>query len=520
MRWIDRDRLRDRLPGQAERVPGARQVTGAAWVSAWPTPVPAPRIVAADRPLLRDLGLDPALLDDPGFVQVMGGCALYAGMEPWAHNYGGHQFGHWAGQLGDGRALSLGDLEGEDGRRWEIQLKGSGPTPFSRNGDGRAVLRSCLREYVASLAMDALGVPTTRAPLLLATGAQVLRDRFTVGRLAPEPGAIVVRAAPSFLRIGSVQLPVSRGETALAAAVVDLAIERHYPALAGRADRIPAFLAEVARASARLVSHWQRVGFVHAVLNTDNVHLGGLTIDYGPFGWMEAFDPDYTPNTSDAAGRRYRYGAQPAMMRWNLAALAQALSPLCRDDQALADALPAYDREREALRRRDAAARLGLAEGPEALALHERWERLLHEAALDMTLANRALCRLHAGSRSGWMPSLLLADAVTSPRRFAQQLGPLAAWLADYRQCVRAEARGRTERQAAMEKVNPWFVPRNWLLQQAIDAALAEDWAPLERLCRAARQPFREDATLADLVAPCPPGLRAHPGCSRLSCSS
>ena len=520
MRWLEHDRLIDRLPGQPERIPGSRQVSAAAWAAVWPVPVPSPAIVGCDRPLLDAFGIPPALCDDPGFAQVMGGCALYAGMTPWAHNYGGHQFGHWAGQLGDGRAISLGDLADVDGNRWEIQLKGAGPTPFSRNGDGRAVLRSSLREFVASQAMHALGVPTTRAPLLLTTGAQVVRDRFYDGHPAPEPGAIVVRAAPSFLRIGSLQLPASRGEAALAGSLIDLAIDRHYPALRDQPDRTGAFFGAVAEACARLVAEWERVGFVHAVLNTDNVHLGGLTIDYGPFAWMEAFDPDYTPNTSDAGGRRYRFGAQPAMMRWNLAALAQALSPLVEDLHPLTEGLHTYDRVLAECRQQQACDRLGLADAGRAMALKKRWERLMQAAGLDMTLAWRALGRFHPGSRSAGLPSLLLAEAVTDRSRFAAQIDALSAWLADYRASLAAEGRDPGERRAAMDAVNPWFVPRNWLLQQAIEAAEGDDWQPLQRLCQAAAQPYREDMAFADLVAPCPPHLARHPGCSQLSCSS
>ena len=519
MRWLEHDRLIDSLPGQSERLPGVRQVTAAAWVAAWPTPVPRPHIVASDIQMLLELGIGPSLLADPGFAKVMGGSALYAGLQPWAHNYGGHQFGHWAGQLGDGRALSLGELAGGSGQRWEIQLKGAGPTPFSRSGEGRAVLRSSLREYVASQAMHGLGIPTTRAPLLLTTGADVLRDRFYDGHPAHEPGAIVVRAAASFLRFGSLQLPASRGEIPVLSALVDLAIARHYPELTGSPDRVPAFFKAVALRSAELVAHWQRVGFIHAVLNTDNLHLGGLTIDYGPFAWMEAFDPDYTPNTSDT-GLRYRFGAQPAMVRWNLVALAQALSPLVEDMQALVEGLDTYDQARANLRRSDAAAKLGLAEGEASLALFQHWEELMQAAALDMTLAWRALGRVHAGSRCASLPSLLLADAITDSHLFGQQLEPLTQWLCNYRRCLAGEGRDPAQRRSAMEAVNPWFVPRNWLLQQAIEAAEGDDWKPLQRLCQAAATPYTENAAFADLVAPCPAHLAQHPAACRLSCSS
>lgn len=520
MHWLATDRLIDRLPGQSERVAGARQAPGMAWVAAWPSPVPTPNIVATDQPLLESLSIGQALIADPGFNKVMGGSALYAGMTPWSQNYGGHQFGHWAGQLGDGRALSLGELADRTGQRWEVQLKGAGQTPFSRSGDGRAVLRSSIREFVASKAMAALGVPTTRAPLLLSTGQSVWRDRLYDGHPAMEPGAIVVRAASSFLRIGSVQLPASRGEDGLARAIVDFAIERHYPDLAGSENPVGDFFVALCRSTAELVAHWQRVGFIHAVLNTDNVHLGGLTLDYGPFAWMEAFDPDYTPNTSDAAGRRYRFGAQPAMMRWNLSALAQALAPLVRDPGQFTDGLQAYDTQFAAARRRDAGLRLGLGDAGSACDLAARWESLMQSAALDMSLAWRALGRVRAGSEAARIPSLLLGEAVTCPARMADHLPQLQAWLDAYCDLLKAEGRDPIERRQAMNQVNPWFVPRNWILQQSIAAAETGDFQPLERVCSAAEQPYVEDMAFADLVAPCPEHLRQLPGCNQLSCSS
>ncbi|KRG58204.1 hypothetical protein ABB25_07935 [Stenotrophomonas koreensis] len=519
MQWIEQGRFIDQVSGQAERHSGVRQLHQAAWAAAWPTPVPAARIIAVDWQLADRLGLDAALFSDPGFTQVLGGSALYSGMTPWAANYGGHQFGHWAGQLGDGRALSLGELRDRQGRGWEIQLKGAGQTPFSRSGDGRAVLRSSLREYLASQAMAALGVPTTDALCLLTTGATVVRDVLYDGNPRPEPGAIVCRVAPSFLRFGSLQLPAWRGETELLQALVDFTVQRHYPQLLGVAEPAAALLAHVAVASAELVSHWQRVGFVHGVLNTDNMHLAGLTIDYGPFGWMEVFDPDYTPNTSDTHSR-YCYAAQPAMVRWNLVALAQALAPLCRDSQHLADGLAAYDRHLAQCRLRDAAAKLGLPGGPEALALQRRWEGLMAQAQLDMSLAYRALARVRGDNALASTPSLLFANAITAPSAFAQAQQALLAWLADYRLAVAAHGQEAAVRAAAMNAVNPWLTPRNWLLHRAAQAAARNDLQPLQRLSQALQQPYVENPAMADLVAVCPPHLRQQPGCSLLSCSS
>lgn len=520
MQWAQHGRLIDHVPGQPAHQSVAGPVYGAGWAAAWPSPVPSPHILACDPGVVTQLGLTADLLTDPGFTQVMGGNALYAGMTPWAANYGGHQFGHWAGQLGDGRALSLGELIDVEHQRQELQLKGAGPTPFSRGGDGRAVLRSSLREFVCSQAMAGLGVPTTAALCLVATGQHVVRDILYDGHPAAEPGAIVCRVAPSFLRFGSLQLPVARGELDLARSLMDFAISRHYPALAGAADRAAALFAEVARRSAVLVAHWQRVGFVHAVLNTDNLHLAGLTIDYGPFGWMEAYDPDYTPNTSDSAARRYRFAAQPAMVRWNLGALAQALSALTADAGALADGLAVYDQQLQACRLRDGAAKLGLHDLAAASALHARWQALMAEAALDMSLAYRALAHVRSDNRLSLAPSLLFARASTDMPRLQQAVPALSAWLADYRSAIAGQGMQGDARAAAMNQVNPWFVPRNWLLHRAADEAAQGDLALLQRLCAAARDPYRHDRAIDDLVQPCPAELLQQPGCSRLSCSS
>lgn len=519
MQWKQQGRLIDAVSGQSERQLGVRQVHGAAWVAVTPTPVTAARVIAHDPGMAQRLGLSDALFQDPGFVSVMGGSALYAGMTPWAANYGGHQFGHWAGQLGDGRALSLGALADAHGQGWEIQLKGAGVTPFSRTGDGRAVLRSSLREYLCSRAMAALGVPTTDALCLLTTGNTVVRDLLYDGNPRAEPGAIVCRVAPTFLRFGSLQLPASRGDHALLQALVDFTIARHYPHLAGVTDPAAALLGEVAVASAELVAHWQRVGFVHGVLNTDNMHMAGLTIDYGPFGWMEAYDPDYTPNTSDA-GSRYCFAAQPAMVRWNLAALAQALSLLSEDAQALAEGLQAYDRHLALCRLRDAGAKLGLAADAAALDLQRRWQGLMAQGQLDMSMAYRALARVRSDNALASAPSLLLASASASPAALAQAQPGLVAWMSDYRDAIAAHGAEPAARAAGMNAVNPWLLPRNWLLHRAAQAAARGDLAPLQRLDTALQAPYRENPEVADLVAVCPPGLRQQPGCSQLSCSS
>ena len=309
--------------------PGIRQVA-AAWSRVRPTPVAAPRLIAHSREMAETLGFSEADVASPEFAQVFGGNALLPGMDPFAVNYGGHQFGHWAGQLGDGRAITLGETLDAQGRRWELQLKGAGPTPYSRSADGRAVLRSSIREFLCSEAMHHLGVPTTRALSLVATGEPVVRDMFYDGHPKAEPGAIVCRVAPSFLRFGNFELPYARGDLDLLRTLADVLHRARFPGTRGaRAKRCTATGSRtVCERTAILMAHWMRVGFVHGVMNTDNMSILGLTIDYGPYGWIDDFDPDWTPNTTDAGGKRYRFGWQPKIAYWNLTRLAHAMSPL------------------------------------------------------------------------------------------------------------------------------------------------------------------------------------------------
>ena len=271
------------LPADPHVGPQRRQVHGALYSWVEPTPVPAPRLRAHSPEVAALLDIDPAFITTPEFAEVFGGNALIEGMQPYAANYGGHQFGHWAGQLGDGRAINLGEVVNERGERWELQLKGAGPTPYSRTADGRAVLRSSVREFLCSEAMHHLGVPTTRALCLVATGEQVIRDMFYDGNPKVEPGAVVCRVAPSFIRFGNFELPASRSDAALLNRLIEFTIQRDFPELSGEGEQRRAeWFGQVCERTARMVAHWMRLGFVHGVMNTDNMSILGLTIDYGP----------------------------------------------------------------------------------------------------------------------------------------------------------------------------------------------------------------------------------------------
>ena len=516
--WFDNQFIAQ-LPGVDDGDPRPRQLPGVAWASALPTPVAAPELLAHTPELADALGFPAEVVASPGFAEVFGGCALYAGMQPWAANYGGHQFGHWAGQLGDGRAISLGELVGADGQRHELQLKGAGPTPFSRGADGRAVLRSSIREFLCSEAMHHLGIPTTRALSLVASGEGVVRDMFYDGHPRAEPGALVCRVAPSFLRFGSFELPAARGETALLRQLADFCIARDFPWLSGHGDALyAAWFGEIAERTAVMVAHWMRVGFVHGVMNTDTMSILGLTIDYGPYGWVEDYDPWWTPNTTDAQGRRYRFGAQPQVAYWNLGRLAQALAPLFDDTTGLSAGLAryrqAYAREHAA----NAAAKLGLEAGhDDDVALYEALLALMAQARIDMTLGFLALADVGPGAAPD--PQALAALSY-APDAVAGHLPAIGHWLQRYAARLAGSALSPAQRQARMAAANPRYVLRNWLAQQAIEQAEGGDLDGVHALARVLRQPYTAQAGGEAFARMRPDWAVGRPGCAMLSCSS
>ncbi|WCE04117.1 YdiU family protein [Pseudoxanthomonas sp. JBR18] len=507
------------LPRDPIDGPQVRQVPGAVWSSVAPTPVAAPRVLAWSPEVAALLGLKQDDIETAEFAQVFGGNALLPGMVPYATNYGGHQFGNWAGQLGDGRAISLGEAIAADGSRQELQLKGAGPTPYSRFADGRAVLRSSIREFLCSEAMAHLGVPTTRALCLVGTGEDVVRDMFYDGHAAPEPGAVVCRVAPSFLRLGHYELPAARGDTALLRRLVDFTIERDFPELselAPGAERDAAWFTQICTRTAVLMAHWMRVGFVHGVMNTDNLSVLGLTIDYGPYGWIDDYDPDWTPNTTDAQGRRYRFGWQPQVAFWNLSRLAGALSLLFADPAPLQEALQAYADTYAACERADAAAKLGLPEGaPEAPPLMAELRGLLHGAEVDMTLFFRGLGD-HAPGPQALAP---LADAFYDPDKYTAHRPAFEAWLTRYAALCAGED-DEAARQRRMRAANPRYVLRNYLAQEAIDRAHDGDLTGVHELLEVLRHPYDDQPGREAFARKRPDWARTRAGCSMLSCSS
>jgi len=506
------------LPGDPEAGPRLREVVGALYSTVAPTPVVAPRLIAHSAEVAVLLDLDQAYVASDGFAQVFAGNALLPGMQPLATNYGGHQFGHWAGQLGDGRAISLGEVVNRAGQRWELQLKGAGPTPYSRSADGRAVLRSSIREFLCSEAMHHLGVPTTRALSLVASGESVIRDMFYDGRPAPEPGAIVCRVAPSFIRFGHFELPSARGDLDLLARLVDFTIRRDFAGIPGEGEEQRArWFASVCERTALLVAHWMRVGFVHGVLNTDNMSILGLTIDYGPYGWIDNFDPDWTPNTTDREHRRYRFGQQAHVAHWNLACLAQALAPLFGSVEPLQAGLEHFVATYAAAERASIAAKLGLAHcRDDDVALMQALYQLLHVAEIDMTLFFRALIDIDERTA---VPDRF-AEAFYDESKRIRHAADLQAWLDRYRARLAEDPSPPAQRCERMRTANPRYVLRNWLAQEAIDQATAGDESGIHTLLEVMRRPYDDQPGRDHYAARRPDWARNRAGCSMLSCSS
>jgi uncharacterized protein YdiU (UPF0061 family) len=463
-----------------------------------PTPLPAPYFVAASARAAALVGLAPEALAHEDFVAVFTGNTLPPRAQPLSAVYSGHQFGQWAGQLGDGRAILLGELAGPEGPM-ELQLKGAGLTPYSRMGDGRAVLRSSIREFLCSEAMAALGVPTTRALMLTGSHQQVVRETL-------ETASVVTRMAPTFVRFGSFEHWHYRGKQEELRILADYVIREFYPELQGADNPYLALLTEVTRRTARMIAHWQAVGFMHGVMNTDNMSIVGITLDYGPFGFMEAFDVDHICNHTDQGGR-YSYANQVPVGHWNCYALANALLPLIDDQDAAQAALDVYIDAYGGKFDELMLAKLGLATAHERdRALIDAMFKLMQENHVDFTLFFRRLGELRLDA--------LDADA---PLRdlFLDRPG-FDAWAADYRARLRQEGSVDAARRAAMHKVNPKYILRNYLAQVAIEKAQNGDFGEVRRLLAVLEHPFDEQPD-NEAYAALPPDWASH---LEVSCSS
>jgi uncharacterized protein YdiU (UPF0061 family) len=461
-----------------------------------PTPVASPRLIKLNRPLAVHLGLDPDLLESPEGAEILAGKRVPDGADPIAMAYAGHQFGHFVPQLGDGRAILLGEVIDADGVRRDIQLKGSGPTPFSRRGDGRAALGPVLREYIVSEAMAALGIPTTRSLAAVITGENVMRE-------TPLPGAVLTRVASSHIRVGTFQYFAARGDTDGVRRLADHVIARHYPQVADAERPYLALLNAVIGRQAELVARWLLVGFIHGVMNTDNTSISGETIDYGPCAFMDSYDPATVFSSIDEQGR-YAYANQPRIMLWNLTRLAECLLPLLSDDKdkAIEDAQAALGEFAEQF---TSAYQAGLRKKIGLFTTRDGDEALVQDL-LDSMAKNQADFTLTFRR---------LSDAALDPSGDAEVRSLFAEpaaydeWAARWRARTSDEPQAAIERAAAMRSVNPAFIPRNHRVEAVIEAAVnRDDFAPFETLLRVLAKPYQDQPDFAGYANPPEPHQR------------
>ena len=462
-----------------------------------PTAVKAPRLIKLNEGLARELGLDPEKLTTPEAIEVFAGNRVPEGAAPLAQAYAGHQFAGFVPQLGDGRAILLGEVIDKNGVPRDIQLKGAGPTPFSRRGDGRAALGPVVREYIVSEAMSALGVPTTRALAAVTTGEWVMREE-------PLPGAVLTRVAASHIRVGTFQFFAARGDVAGLKALADYVIARHYPEAKGAANPVRALLDGVIRRQAQLIARWMLVGFIHGVMNTDNMTVSGETIDYGPCAFMDAFHPETVYSAIDQRGR-YAYENQPGIAHWNLARFAETLLPLLDPDRdaAIKDAegaLAAFVTHFEAAYAAGFLRKLGLSqqrEGDEALA-QDLLERM-DAGNADFTLTFRGLCDAADDSARDDDVARLFAD----PAAFQD-------WASRWRARLAEEGGDTDARRASMRSVNPAYIPRNHLVAEVIAAATLNNYQPFERLNAVLAHPYADQPGFERYALPPEPHEVVH----------
>lgn len=458
-----------------------------------PVAVTRPQLIRLNEKLADELGLDAEWLGSAEGVEVLAGNRVAEGSQPLAQAYAGHQFGHFVPQLGDGRANLLGEVMAVDGARYDIQLKGSGPTPFSRRGDGRAALGPVLREYIVSEAMAALGVPTTRALAAVTTGEEVLRERAL-------PGAVLTRVAASHLRVGTFQFFASRGDVEGVRVLADYAIARHYPDIAGAKRRYRALLDGVIDRHARLVAQWMLLGFIHGVMNTDNTSISGETLDYGPCAFMEAYEPDKVFSSIDHQGR-YAFGNQPQAALWNLTRLAETLLSLLAEEEggengAQASAVEALDAFAPQMRAAHGAGlrlKLGFVteQSGDMAMVEDLLERMTVNRA-DFTLTFRRLCDLAEGHGTA-------RELFDDPTAFDE-------WAVEWRKRLKGEGESAEVLASRMRMVNPAVIPRNHRVQEVIDAAIRRgDFRPFEELLDAVAQPFEERTGLERYMMPARP---------------
>jgi len=508
------------LPADNHDENSRRHVFEACFSFVEPRKTSAPKLLHVSTDMVRELNISPNEAQSEDFLHLITGNQVLDKTKPYAMCYGGHQFGHWAGQLGDGRAINLFETVNNN-KRWALQLKGAGETPYSRTADGLAVLRSSIREYLCSEAMFHLGIPTTRALSLALTGDKVMRDIMYDGNPEYEKGAIVCRVAQSFIRFGNFEILAARKELGVLKQLTDYTIKYFFPKLGKPCkDIYISFFEEVAKKSLEMVIDWQRVGFVHGVMNTDNMSILGLTIDYGPYGWLEGYDQGWTPNTTDRQNKRYRYGAQPDVVLWNLYQLANALYPLINETKDLENILSSFSKDYTHAYLNMMKLKLGLYETQQNDGkLIQDLERNLELTETDMTIFFRRLSDF-SGENETLGIELVKKAFYDTAEVSGQVRDSWNNWFGAYAKRLQFEKISQAERKRKMNKVNPKYVLRNYMAQLAINDAEKGDYQLIDELYQLLKQPYSEQHNMEKWFSKRPEWARHKVGCSMLSCSS
>ncbi|SOE21855.1 Uncharacterized conserved protein YdiU, UPF0061 family [Spirosomataceae bacterium TFI 002] len=514
-----KDTFNKELPADPILENSRRQVKKACFSFVSPKIPSNPKLIHVSNEMANEIGLNDSDIKSDEFLAYFSGLKTIPNSRPYAMCYGGHQFGNWAGQLGDGRAINLAEVEHKH-KHWALQLKGAGATPYSRTADGLAVLRSSIREHLCSEAMFHLGVPTTRSLSLALTGDQVLRDVLYDGNPAYEKGAVVCRVAPSFIRFGNFEIFSSREDAQTLKQLTDFTIKHFYQEINQEGkDKYLAFFQKVVSRSMKMVLDWQRVGFVHGVMNTDNMSILGLTIDYGPYGWMEDYDPSWTPNTTDRQNRRYRFGNQPRIVLWNLVKLANALYPLVEEAKPFEEILEQYQVDFQTGFLEMMRSKLGLKSQLEKdQELIDQLDDVLRLIETDMTIFFRLLSSVEASTAN---PLEVINEAFYKPEELdSKVLEKWEFWMNSYQERLLKEGQPAEERIELMRKNNPKYVLRNYMAQLAIDKADEGDYSLIAELHEMLKKPYDDQIEYQKWFAKRPDWARVKVGCSMLSCSS
>lgn len=503
------------LPADKNEENSSRQVPDACFSYVKTLEPSNPKLVHFSSKLLKEIGVE--VKNQEEFTAVFSGKKPYNNFKSYAMCYGGHQFGHWAGQLGDGRAINIAETE-KDGKPIKFQLKGAGPTPYSRTADGLAVLRSSIREYLCSEAMSALGIPTTRAMSLATTGDFVPRDMLYNGNVQEEQGAVVCRVAPSFIRFGSFEILASRQDKENLTKLANYTIKHHYPELGEPSkETYIKFIQEVSDRTRKMILDWQRVGFVHGVMNTDNMSILGLTIDYGPYGWLEDFNPGWTPNTTDSQHRRYRFGNQASVAQWNLMQLANAFYPLIEETEPLQSILDDFQDTFTKEYHEMSCHKLGLYQTEKVTEeFTAKLEKNLTHSEIDMTLFYRELSK--ETPEKFW--HILKATTYLKKKELKLHKKCWMSWYELYQALVDSENMDKEARSVKMNAVNPKYVLRNYMAQLAIEAAENGNYELIDELYQLLQNPYDNQPEHNKWYAKRPEWANDKVGCSMLSCSS